>query len=190
MGQPNSDPEAVASNVEPLLAHRAKYCHSGAEVGSLTSASSVHRAATQRIARDESVGMASVASVPQPIRGPDVSYGSWAPFSRSPGRIRSTSDLGKIATAQRADVEGQQRTSCSAAPSRHLAFLERAFRPTGKSGLRAELTSSRSCGRRRLRSARRTTRRRPWRRGVGAPDTSGRGSGARARRMNGERGTR
>jgi hypothetical protein len=54
----------------------------------------------------------------------------------------------------------------------------------------AELTSNRSYGRRRLRSAKRTTRCRPWRRGVGAPHTSGRGSCARARRMSGERGTR
>jgi hypothetical protein len=44
--------------------------------------------------------------------------------------------------------------------------------------------------RRRLRPAKRTTRRRPWRRGVGAPSVSGRGSCARARRMSGERGTR
>src|SRR5262249_53344200 len=62
--------------------------------------------------------------------------------------------------------------------------------PMGKFGLRAKLTSNRSYGRRRLRLAKRTTRCPPWRRGVGAPYTSGRGSCARARRMSGERGTR
>jgi hypothetical protein len=60
----------------------------------------------------------------------------------------------------------------------------------GQIRVATELTSNRSYGRRRLRLAKRATRCRPWRRGVGAPHTSGRGSCARARRMNGERGTR
>ncbi len=41
--------------------------------------------------------------------------------------------------------------------------------PDGQIRVAAELTSNRSYGRRRLRSAKRTTRCRPWRRGVGAP---------------------
>ena len=52
---------------------------------------------------------------------------------------------------------------------------------------RTLLTSNRSYGRRRLRLAKRTTRCRPWRRGVGAPYRSGRGTCTRARRMTGER---
>jgi len=73
--------------------------------------------------------------------------------------------------------------------NRHLAFRERAF-PRWANQVAAELTSNRSYGRRRLWSAKRTTRCRPWRPDVGAPYTSGRGSCGRAKRMSGERGTR
>src|SRR5215813_5166095 len=37
---------------------------------------------------------------------PDHTSGSKAPFSRCPQRVRSTSDCGTIAAAQRIDVEG------------------------------------------------------------------------------------
>ena len=67
-------------------------------------------------------------------------------------------------------------------------LFERAF-PRWANQVAAELTSNRSYGRRRLRSAKGTTRCRPWRQGVGAPYTSDRGSCARARRMSGARGT-
>ena len=72
--------------------------------------------------------------------------------------------------------------------NRHLAFRESV--PPWANQVAAELTSNRSYGRRRLWSAKRTTRCRPWRPDVGAPYTSGRGSCGRAKRMSGERGTR
>ena len=37
--------------------------------------------------------------------------GARAPFSRCPRPVRSTSDSGKIATAERSDVEGQLRAA-------------------------------------------------------------------------------
>jgi hypothetical protein len=83
----------------------------------------------------------------------------------------------------------RNKQRCRFSPNGHLAFRERAF-PRWANQVAAELTSNRSYGRRRLRSAKGTTRCRPWRRGVGAQYASGRGSCARARRMSGERGTR
>jgi hypothetical protein len=41
---------------------------------------------------------------------PNVGKGSKAPFSRCPQRVRSTSDCGTIAAAQRTDLEGQERS--------------------------------------------------------------------------------
>jgi hypothetical protein len=58
--------------------------------------------------------------------------------------------------------------------------------PIGRPGEGEDVTSNRSYSRRRLRSAKRTTRCDPWRRGVGALYMSGRGSCARATRMSGE----
>src|SRR5215813_10556656 len=43
--------------------------------------------------------------------GKNFSNGSWAPFSRCPRQVRSTSDSGKIVAAQQTDVEGQKRSS-------------------------------------------------------------------------------
>src|SRR5262249_49157658 len=49
---------------------------------------------------------------------PDHTSGSRAPFSRCPQRVRSTSDCGTIAAAQRTDVEGHNRPPSAEMPSR------------------------------------------------------------------------
>jgi hypothetical protein len=55
-------------------------------------------------------------------RRSDGSLGSRAPFSRCPQRVRSTSDCGTIAAAQRTDVEGQKQPY-GLAPFRSAAVL-------------------------------------------------------------------
>ena len=80
---------------------------------------------TSRSAQQEGkIGRDELGNAQRRIMGGEDRSGSFAPFSRCPRRVRSTSDCGKIAVAQRTDVEGHYRKEPDDFQSCHIPAID------------------------------------------------------------------